>query len=294
MPKRSNKYAGYQPLDPTGIDAYLGLIRPLDISDHITRFAMLCSVLSGVIVAIWELIQGLSGYDILTQGIGAGLGFLFSFVIAQELDPDRKYGGIIGGVLTFIASLFLGQGNVLAMLWLLFLLRMLNRTSGDRHRIGDNVIIIGTALWLGINGFWLYLMATGAAYALESQLSEGYSRSLYLSGLSLAGAAAVARYIPIIAEHDLSLIYLGIICIAFILFLPEIRLALETKFKGYKDGRRINGRRLQAAQGAFILIMFSMPFLQGDSQALALLPSSMAAIGCGAYLLFCALQKKTK
>ncbi|MCD7974872.1 MAG: hypothetical protein LUF25_03680 [Phascolarctobacterium sp.] len=293
MSRKSNKYAGYQPPDPTGIDAYLGLMRPLDISDNITRFAMLCSALSGVAVVLWNLVQGESFYDMLLKGVGAGLECLFSFVIAKELDPDRTYGGIIGGILTAITSFFLGQGNILVMFWLLFLLRMLTRTSGDRHRVGDNIIIIGTALWLGINGYWLYLMATGAAYALESQLSDGYSRSLYLAGLSLAGAAAVAKYIPIIAEHDLSLIYLGIICIAFILFLPEIRLSLETKFKGYKDGRRINARRLQAAQGAFILIMFSMSFFQGDSQALALMPATMAAIGCGAYLFICVLQKKT-
>ena len=66
---------------------------------------------------------------------------------------------------------------------------MLNRSSGDRHRIADNVIIIGSAVWMGKEGFWVYPLLTGAAYILESQIKGGYFRSLYLAGISLAGLA---------------------------------------------------------------------------------------------------------
>lgn len=102
-------------------------------------------------------------------GLNTAAAFFFSWLIAQELDPDRKLGGIIGGGLSIVAALTLGEGNVLVLLWLLFILRMLNRTSGSRHKIGDNVFLIFIAYWLGKDGYWLYPVLTGTAYIIESQ-----------------------------------------------------------------------------------------------------------------------------
>lgn len=64
-------------------------------------------------------------------GLNTAAAFFFSWLIAQELDPDRKLGGIIGGGLSIVVALTLGEGNVLVLLWPLFILRMLNRTSGS-------------------------------------------------------------------------------------------------------------------------------------------------------------------
>lgn len=94
-------------------------------------------------------------------GLNTAAAFFFSWLIAQELDPDRKLGGIIGGGLSIVAALTLGEGNVLVLLWLLFILRMLNRTSGSRHKIGDNVFLILLPIGLGKMdiGFIQYLRA---------------------------------------------------------------------------------------------------------------------------------------
>lgn len=290
MSKKQNKYAGYQPQqEESGIGSYLGLGRPIDLSDGTTMLAMICTVLAAVAVTGWKFFAGLGLYDASMSGIGAALGFLFSFMVAQELDPDRKIGGIVGGILTVICSLYLGEGNILVMLWLLFILRMLNRTSGDRHRIADNVIIIGSAIWLGKDGFWLYPLMTGAIYAVESQIVGGYFRSLYLAGVAMAGAA-IANFSS--ETPNLSIIYVYIMSFTFIIFLPEIRAAAFTQFKADKTDKRISSRRLQVAQGIFLMIGFFMPFFHGDAQALALLPGFMAAIGCGCYLFASLLQKK--
>lgn len=290
MSKKSNKYAGDPPKQElVGANPYLGLGRPIDLYDGVTRIAMLCTILSAVAVTIWKTMAGVGSYDAAMAGIGTALGFLFSFMIAQELDPDRKLGGIVGGGLTIIASLVLGEGNILVMLWLLFVLRMLNRTSGDRHRIVDNLIIIGSAVWLGTDGAWLYPLMTGAIYAVESQITGGYFRSLYLAGVAMAGAA-VANYES--AAPVLSVIYVYIMSFTFIIFLPEIRAAAFTQFKADKSGKRISPRRLQVAQGMFLFIGFFLPYFHGDDQALALLPAFMAAIGCGCYLFVDLLQKK--
>lgn len=221
-------------------------------------------------------------------GINTAAAFFFSWLIAQELDPDRKLGGIIGGGLSIVAVLTLGEGNVLVLLWLLFILRLLNRTSGSRHKLGDNVLLIVIAYWLGKDGYWLYPVLTGTAYIIESQIKGGYYRSLYLGGLAFAVTAMADTTAK---AHSLSMIYIYLMAICFILFLPEIRMASITEAKGDKDGKRIIPQRLQVAQGVFLMIGFAVPWVHGDSQAAALTPAWMAGIGVGVYLLVDAIQK---
>ncbi len=290
MSKKSNKYAGYQPgevYDPTGVSQYLGLGRPIDFDNKVTKLAMMCTVIISVVVTLWKSAEGMESGDAVIVAVGAALGFLLSYMIAQELDPDRQLGGFIGGGLTLVGYHFLGEGDILVLLWLLFVLRMLNRSSGDRHRLADNVIIIGSALWLGKQGFWVYPLLTGAAYVLESQIQGGYFRSLYLAGVALAGLI-IAEYSK--QPNALSLTYIYIMCAAFILYLPEIRLAVFTQAKGDKTGRRLLPRRLQTMAGFFLMTLFTLIFLHGNGAGQQLLPAAMAAIGCGAYLLVALLR----
>lgn len=291
MSKKSNKYAGYQPgevYDPTGVSQYLGLGRPIEFDDWTTRIAMLCTILAGVATLVWQGLQGVASSDAAMSAVGAALGFLFAYMLALELDPDRKLGGIIGGGLTILAYNFLGEGNPFALLWLLFVLRMLNRSSGDRHRIADNVIIIGAAAWLGNGGYWAYPLLTGAAYVLESQVKAGYFRSLYLAGIAMA----TLFFADYSVQANLSLDFIILLSITFVVFLPEIRCANYVKAKGDKSGKRLIPSRLQATQGFFLLAVFSLIVLHGDSQALSMLPAMAAATGVGAYLLVALVQHK--
>lgn len=290
MAKKSNKYKGYQPgdgYDPTGISRYLGLGRPLEMDNKITKLAMMCTIIICVAVTLWKSSAGMDTNDAVMYSLNGALGFLFSYIIALELDPDRRIGGVIGGFLTLGAYYFFGGGNILVLLWLLFILRMLSRSSGDRHRVLDNVIMIGSAVWLGKQGFWIYPLLTGAAYVLESQIQGGYFRSLYLAGISFAGL--------IIAEYNLqanilSMSMIMIMCLAVILYLPELRLAIFTKAVGDKNGKRLLVKRLQSMMGFFLMILFTATFLHGDAAGVQLLPAAMAGIGCGAYM-FVALMR---
>lgn len=290
MSKKMNKYAGDQPgavYDPTGISQYLGLGRPIDFDQKGNKLAMMGAIFISVAVTLWKCSTGMDSGDAVVSALGYALGFLFSYLLAAELDPDRYLGGFIGGGLTLIAYYFMGEGNMLVMLWMLFILRMLNRSSGDRHRLADNVIMIGSAAWLGVGGYWVFPLLTGAAYILESQIQAGYFRSLYLAGVSLA-CLLFAKYNVI--ENVLSMSNIIIIAIAFILFLPEIRCADYIKAKGDKNGKRLLPKRVQTMQGYFLMMLFSATFLQGNAVVPSLMPSIAAAAGCGV-MLFVALIK---
>ena len=285
MAKKGNKYKGYEPgevYDPTGISKYLGLGRPIDFSEKVNKVAMLTTIFICVAVTLWKTSSGMDSGEAVMFSMTSGLGFLLSYIIALELDPDRQLGGLIGGALTVLGYYFFGAGNITVMLWLLFILRMLNRSSGDRHRIGDNVIIIASAVWLGKEGFWVYPLLTGAAYILESQIKGGYFRSLYLAGISLAGLI-IAEFSKESVVLTMDMIVLN--CFAIILFLPEIRIAEYTQAKGDKNGKRLIPKRLQATMGFFCMLLVAAIFLHGNEAGKQLLPGTMAAIGCGLYLL---------
>ena len=285
MAKKGNKYNGYEPgevYDPTGISKYLGLGRPIDFGEKVNKVAMLTTIFICVAVTLWKTSSGMDSGEAVMFSMTSGLGFLLSYIIALELDPDRQLGGLIGGALTVLGYYFFGAGNITVMLWLLFILRMLNRSSGDRHRIGDNVIIIASAVWLGKEGFWVYPLLTGAAYILESQIKGGYFRSLYLAGISLAGLI-IAEFSKESVVLTMDMIVLN--CFAIILFLPEIRIAEYTQAKGDKNGKRLIPKRLQATMGFFCMLLVAAIFLHGNEAGKQLLPGTMAAIGCGLYLL---------
>lgn len=285
MAKKGNKYKGYEPgevYDPTGISKYLGLGRPIDFGEKVNKMAMLTTIFICVAVTLWKTSSGMDSGEAVMFSMTSGLGFLLSYIIALELDPDRQLGGLIGGALTVLGYYFFGAGNITVMLWLLFILRMLNRSSGDRHRIGDNVIIIASAVWLGKEGFWVYPLLTGAAYILESQIKGGYFRSLYLAGISLAGLI-IAEFSKESVVLTMDMIVLN--CFAIILFLPEIRIAEYTQAKGDKNGKRLIPKRLQATMGFFCMLLVAAIFLHGNEAGKQLLPGTMAAIGCGLYLL---------
>ena len=285
MAKKGNKYKGYEPgevYDPTGISKYLGLGRPIDFGEKVNKVAMLTTIFICVAVTLSKTSSGMDSGEAVMFSMTSGLGFLLSYIIALELDPDRQLGGLIGGALTVLGYYFFGAGNITVMLWLLFILRMLNRSSGDRHRIGDNVIIIASAVWLGKEGFWVYPLLTGAAYILESQIKGGYFRSLYLAGISLAGLI-IAEFSKESVVLTMDMIVLN--CFAIILFLPEIRIAEYTQAKGDKNGKRLIPKRLQATMGFFCMLLVAAIFLHGNEAGKQLLPGTMAAIGCGLYLL---------
>ena len=289
MAKKENKYKDYnrhkEVYQPTGIAEYMGLGRVIDFDNYPTRLAFLFSILTCVAEVLYQgvFVPGSTSSAAMMMGANVGLSFLFCFMIAIELDPDRKLGGLLGGFLSAIGVHFLGEGNIIVLLWLLWMLRMFNRTAGDRHRMADDILIIGTAAWLGANEFWVYPVITGAAFVVEALITAGYFGSYFLAAFAFATTffADMTRTAP-----NLSIFYVYMCAIAFLLFLPELRVATLCQAVGDKDGQPLYKTRLIYCQAIFIMIIFALVVLHGDKQAIVVLPAIMSAIGCGAYLLF--------
>lgn len=286
MSKNKNKYKGYSPeaVDLTGLGKYFGLARPFDFQDQATRLALLCSVLAFCAEAAWKLYQGMNTYDACMAGVGVGFGLLFSFMLGMELDPDRKWGGFIGGVLSVGWSAWMGEPNFMVMLLLIFMLRMMNRSSGDAHKIADDVLMLLCAWWLGQEGAWLYPMMLGVAYVIESQLPNGVFYSLYMAALSfgmLWFSGGISR-----APITLSIYNIALMAVAAILFLPMLRMSVLVEAREDRSGRRMDGKRLRASNFFFLISALFISYYQGNAQAVNMAPALFTAAGVGVYLVY--------
>ncbi len=272
----------------TGSEGWFGLGRSIDFSDYVTRIALVAMVVAAALGTGYQATLGKGVEEAAYFGMNMGLQFLAAWLLALELDPDRKLGGIIGGGISIAMGFIFGVGDVTALLWLLFIVRMLSRTAGARHQMGDNVLILAISYFLCREGWWLYPTMAGVAYVIESQIKDGYFRSLYIGGFAFALVMFAG---PKPTDVALNINYIYAMLAAFVLFLPAISMASITKAKGDKDGKPISHIRLQIAQGTFLIINFMLAWFHGNDIALAMSPAWAAAMGVGIYLFALAIQR---
>ena len=292
MAKRENKFAKAVREE----DAYngnFGLGRPFDFDNRFDRSALMGALLATIILLIVRQVTGTGTGSVMLDGVCYAAGFFFAYLIGREVDPEpgREGGALLGALVSLVLEAYFGVdiNGVVALLWMLFICRMFNRTSGSRHRIGDNVLILGSAFWMGYIGYWLFPVITGICYVLESQIKEGYFRSLYLAGIAFAGSAIIGRG----AETPvLSAAYLYMMGVAFILFLPQITMAGYSRARDDRRGHFLVRTRLQMAQAVFLLATGLLIYFGGNRAGIIFLPCIGTAIGTGLYLLFCLLKRK--
>ena len=292
MAKRENKFAKTVRQEDLSNENF-GLGRPFDIDERFNRIAIMWTLLSTIILLIIRQVTGTGTGSIMRDAVCYAAGFFFAYLIGREVDPEpgREWGALLGAFVALGLEFFLGSdiNGVVGLLWVLFICRMFNRTSGSRHRIGDNVIILGAAFWMGHIGYWLFPVITGVCYVLESQIKEGYFRSLYLAGIAFAMCVVTGRGTE---TPVLSTTYIYLMGIAFILFLPQLTMAAYSKARDDRHKRYLVKTRLQCAQAVFLLAVGLLIYFGGNPGGIVFLPCIGTAIGTGLYLLFDLVKKK--
>ncbi len=292
MAKRENKFVKVVREEDASNENF-GLGRPFDFDDWFNRFAIMGALIATIVLLIFRQVTGTGTGSVMLDGVSYAAGFFFAYLIGREVDPEpgREAGALLGAVITLGLEAFMGVdiNAVVALLWMLFICRMFNRTSGSRHRIGDNAIILGTAFWMGHIGYWLFPVITGICYVLESQIKDGYFRSLYLAGIAFAMCAVTGRNteVPV-----LSATYLYMMGAAFILFLPQLTMAGFSSARDDRHQRYLVKTRLQCAQAVFLLATGLLIYFGGSAAGIIFLPCIGAAVGTGLYLLLYLLKKK--
>ena len=296
MSKRENKFifVRQKKNDPaSGDEGNFGLGRPFYFDDRFNRLAMMGTLISTIILLTFRQVTHSGTGSVLLDGVAYAAGFFFAYLIAEEADPDpdRRWGAILSAFLTLFAEAWLGvdPNGIVALLWVLFVMRMFNRTSGSRHHIGDNVLILCAAFYLGMQGFWLFPIVTGVVYIIESQLKEGYYRSLYIGALAFCEVIFTGRnFAPVNLDMGFAILMFA----AFVLFIPEVMVAGISNGRDDRHHEPLIKVRVQSAQAFLVLGGDLLIWFSGNEGARMLLPCLTVSIGTGLYLVWDLARRK--
>jgi hypothetical protein len=219
-------------------------------------------------------------------GIGAGFFPFLTWALGRELDPDHDLSAFVGTGLVLFAFLLPDMPSLLVIVWLLMVLRMVNRPVGLPAKPWDSLGVLGLGAWLTWQGYWMVGLMTAVAFLLDGLLSPPLRHHLFLSGISFVATVILAifhgdmtmetgRTLPVLLS---SVVVTG-------LFLVVIATTRKVEAVGDATGEMLNARRVRATQVLALLTALLFAWWGGAHGLVTILPLGAAMIGVSLYRL---------
>jgi hypothetical protein len=260
--------------------------RPIDPRYPTNLAIAVLSVVVAIAGAIWRLISGAALLESAQWGIGAGFVLFLTWALGRELDPDHDLSAFVGAGLAIIALLLFDMPSLLLILWLLLLLRLVNRTVGLPAKPLDSLAILGLGAWLTWQGYWVVGLMTAAAFLLDGLLSPPLRYHLVAAGLALVTTVLLSIFrgnMAMVSGPTTPVVVSSVVIAG--LFLVVIATSRELHAVADATGKPLNRRRVQAAQVLALLTALLFAWWAGISGMVALLPLWGAMAGVGLYRL---------
>ena len=201
---------------------------------------------------IWWLLgrsPGIAAHDALRV---AGTVF-FAWAIGRELDPDRNASAFVAVPAAVGGFLLLGSPDLILLLWVVLVVRLINRTVGEATSWGDDVVLVLLAAVLVWRGYGSVGWVTAVALAADGALPQ--PRKAHLVGAGIVVAAMVPLWIlhrPVLPPPDSVAVVgaawgWGVVAVAMA-SLPGIVASRRTISVGDADEKTLFGHRVVAAQ----------------------------------------------
>jgi hypothetical protein len=259
---------------------------PIALSYRTNRAIAALTTVVAIAGAILHLLKGTAPLESVLWGIGAGLAVFLTWALGRELDPDHDLSAFVGAGLVLIVLLLVGATSLLLILWLLLVLRLVNRTTGLPAKPLDSLGVLGLGAWLTWQGYWMMGLVTSVAFLLDGLLSPPLRRQLPVSSLALLATVILSIFHGGMAmESGPTMLVVVFSIVVAGLFLPVIAITREVEAVGDATGEVLNPRRVQAAQVVALLTAILFAWWAGASGLITLLPLWAAMIGVGLYRL---------
>jgi hypothetical protein len=259
---------------------------PIALSYRTNRAIAALTTVVAIAGAMLHLLKGTAPLESVLWGIGAGLAVFLTWALGRELDPDHDLSAFVGAGLVLIVLLLVGATSLLLILWLLLVLRLVNRTTGLPAKPLDSLGVLGLGAWLTWQGYWMMGLVTSVAFLLDGLLSPPLRRQLLVSSLALLATVILSIFHGGMAmESGPTMLVVVFSIVVAGLFLPVIAITREVEAVGDATGEVLNPRRVQAAQVVALLTAILFAWWAGASGLITLLPLWAAMIGVGLYRL---------
>ncbi|MBT8078861.1 MAG: hypothetical protein KJO31_09780 [Gammaproteobacteria bacterium] len=173
-------------LKPSGIYRFTSIARPVDPRYPTNRAVLILLPILALASAGMAAVLDLNG-SMLSAAFGTLLTGFAAWALTRELAPDDDAAAFLALALSWPAHLFLGASSVLLPFVALFLVRIVNRSTGPMARPFDTVAILGFTIWAAISlGQHLILLLAAAAFSLNATLRDPQRNHLLAAAVCLA------------------------------------------------------------------------------------------------------------
>ena len=241
--------------------------RPMDMSYATNRLIMLIfAVVFGLITVFGYFFRQMDFVPALGYGFGMAIGVFFAWAIARELDPDHDYSAFIGSGFALIAMFIFYPPDFVGLIWLLLILRIINRSTGLPARITDSLLVSIIATYLICKGGWIYGLFSIIAFLLDSFLDPQFRDQLYFAALNAVITVLIWIFRGIPNYSDALSIPILIIAISIsLLAIPLIAASSKTISLSDITHQKLNSTRIQAAQLFALAFALIILFYEGNT-----------------------------
>ena len=155
--------------------------RPLD-PDYLTnRIIMVVTAVIFVGGLAYKVLTGTGFWQSLGWGFGVAMTVFFSWALCREFDPDHDYSAFVAAGLTGAGVFFFYPPSFVGTIWLLLMIRMVNRSTGLSATIADSIVLSLLSAWFTFHGEWIYGLITVMAFYIDGRLPERNTRQVYFA-----------------------------------------------------------------------------------------------------------------
>ena len=220
-------------------------------------------------------------------GIRAGISVFLSWAMAREIDPDHNLSALFVAGLTFILIFVFSfqLSGIILLVWILLIIRVLNRTSGKYASILDSLVILGFGVWFTYQEGWVYIFITFFVFLLDSLMILPNKNHLYFAVISF-----MILFASIISNGSMILnipsFLNGLILLSVsILFLLQI--SASSRIRSFDDqGKcRLDSKRVRVSQLLVLITGLSIVLLGNYYGMMSMIPLWVAISGVFVYRL---------
>jgi hypothetical protein len=229
------------------------LNRRLDPRYPSNLMIMTFTPLVGLVMFLIGLAQGENLLGSLILGVNAAGAVGIAWVLTRELDPDYSPSAMIAAVVTLLVILWAEIAwsevtvNFVALVLLIWLSRMVGRSTGIPYTVLDGLLILALAAYLATTPLWILGIPTGLCFLADSFLNKPHRLSLPFGVLTLIAMPLIAAYDDRLDQLDFALETGEIIVIGLLVLSSEMVNALtplQLESEGDYSHEPLNRRRV--------------------------------------------------
>jgi hypothetical protein len=261
--------------------------RAIDFNYPSNRAIAIVTILVVVGGAFSELLSGGGWGESILWGVNAGLSVFLTWALCRELDPDHALSAFVAVGLALVGLVLWGLPRLAVILWMIMVMRIVNRTTGLAAGLLDSLAVLGLGSWLSLEGNWGYGVITAVAFLLDDQLPRRVRRQLIPTALAVAATVTIAIVGGELPGEGPPSVLGGLIGLALsALFLPVMLSARHVESVGDRSQEPLKPIRVQAAQVLALLTAVETITLGGTATLGTLVPLWAALLGASIYWLY--------